>query len=170
MSAVRRLLAGKQGLVQVGATALREHLQETRQTIVGLDVGTRKVGVAVAEHVDSIALPMTVVWRGQQGCTLEVASFIRHIASSNHIGALVVGWPLELDGSEGVTCRKVARFMRRLDGDLQLTLPYALQDETNSTVDAYEYVKENFGLGYDGEVARGHMNDYFNSKPLGLTR
>lgn len=148
MSSLKGLLGGKRGLVQVGGTALRQYLRETRQTILGLDVGSRKVGIAVAENVDSVPLPMTVVWRGKEGSAIEVAKFIDHVASFNDVGALVVGWPLELDGREGVRCRQVARFVRRLERDTPMTLPYVLQDETNTTIDAYDYVQETFGLGY----------------------
>ena len=56
------------------------------------------------------------------------------------IERIVIGYPLRLDGSEGIQCEKVNRFARRLE--IRFSLPVIRRDETLSTKEAEELLRE----------------------------
>ena len=134
-------------LVQVEADAFRQLLRESGRRVLGIDVGSQRVGLAISEDVDGIALPLKVV-RRKDLTTTDVSAFIKDVVVSHNIGGLVVGLPIDLDGEEGVSCRRVKRFVRQVSRETELRLPYTFYDETNTTVDAYDNLKDAYGPEY----------------------
>jgi putative Holliday junction resolvase len=67
--------------------------------VVGLDLGTRRIGVAVSDSDGRVAAPHTVIERSGDEAADRVA--IGTVARSLGAGKLVVGLPLSLDGSRG---------------------------------------------------------------------
>ena len=131
-------------LVLAEAKAFRQYLRSNGRRVLGVDVGSYRVGFAIAEDLDGFAMPLQVVKRQNQ-LTADVSAFIRNVVHSSDIGGLVVGWPLAPDGSEGVSCRRVARFMRQVSREAKIALPFTYFDESNTTVNAYEGLKEDVG-------------------------
>jgi putative transcription antitermination factor YqgF len=131
-------------LVLAEAKAFRQYLRNNGRRVLGVDVGSYRVGFAIAEGIDGFALPLQVV-KGKTDLTTDVAAFIRNMVRSSDVGGLVVGWPLAPDGSEGSSCRRVARFMRQVSRTANIALPYTYFDESNTTVNAYEDLKEDVG-------------------------
>ena len=95
------------------ADAFRQLLRESGRRVLGIDVGSQRVGLAISEDVDGIALPLKVV-RRKDLTTTDVSAFIKDVVVSHNIGGLVVGLPIDLDGEEGVSCRRVKRFVRQV--------------------------------------------------------
>lgn len=99
--------------------------------IAGLDLGTKTIGVAVSDGLRQVASPLTVIRR--QKFTLDAAELLR-IASDRGLVGLVLGLPLNMDGSEGPRVQSTRAFARNLE---RLTpLPLAFWDERLSTVAA----------------------------------
>jgi putative Holliday junction resolvase len=101
---------------------------------LGLDVGSKTIGVAVgidADHDAScIAMPREVLARtGHQGDAHAVA----RIAQETRAAVIVVGWPLELDGREGRRARLVGQFIDVLASTLAGAVPIERWDERFST-------------------------------------
>lgn len=96
--------------------------------ILGLDVGKKRVGVAVADATRTIASPVGV-WPPKSG---EVAR--RIAAYAEPLDKVVVGLPLNVDGSDSDQTRQVRAFVKRLQA--ALTLPVELTDERYSTITA----------------------------------
>jgi putative Holliday junction resolvase len=76
---------------------------------VGLDHGTQRVGVAVADPMRLFAQPAGAVPPG------EVVPRLKEIAGDDGLAVLVVGWPLLPGGGEGEATKRVAAFIERLE-------------------------------------------------------
>lgn len=103
---------------------------------LGLDVGSKTIGIAVADPSGTIASARTVLARRGQGID---AAAIADLARSEAADAVVVGLPLELDGTVGHRARLVQRFMTALKAVLKdMPAPVTLHtwDERFSTAAA----------------------------------
>lgn len=102
-----------------------------RRGLIGLDLGTKTVGVAVSDGMWSIATPLETIARRK--FTLDAARIIE-IAAGRALGGIVLGLPRNMDGSEGPRCQSTRAFARNLS---RLTdLPIGFWDERLSTVAA----------------------------------
>ena len=111
-----------------------------RPGLLALDVSKRAIGVAGADAGWRLATPLTTIRRTTWAQDLErLEGIIRERAA----GALVLGWPLNMDGSEGPRCQAVRAFAENLDA--ALGLPILLQDERLTTF-AAEEAAERSGL------------------------
>lgn len=80
--------------------------------LLGLDVGTKTIGVAVCDGDWLIANPrFTISRKGGEADFLAIKDFVK----TNQIVAIVVGLPLNMDGSESEISKFVRRFTKRLD-------------------------------------------------------
>ena len=105
--------------------------------VLGLDYGSRRIGVAVCDELGLTAQGIGIVVRKNRDADLAaIAAFVERF----NIESIVVGYPLCLDGSEGIQCGKVNRFIRRLQ--TRFTIPVIRRDETLSTKEAEELLRE----------------------------
>jgi putative Holliday junction resolvase len=96
--------------------------------LLGLDVGTKTVGMALSDVTRSIATPYDTVRRTK--FTAD-AKMIRDAVETNGVGALVIGLPLHLDGSEGRRAQSTRAFARNLAAHVEV--PMVFWDERLST-------------------------------------
>jgi len=106
---------------------LAERLQPEAR-LLGLDVGTKTVGLALSDVTRSIATPYETLRRTK--FTAD-AKQIAAIAAKEGVGGLVIGLPFNLDGSEGPRAQSTRAFARNLAGHVDL--PMAFWDERLST-------------------------------------
>lgn len=99
--------------------------------LMGLDLGTKTIGVAVSDATRRIASPLRVIRRTK--FTADAAT-LAALATERGIGGIVLGLPRNMDGSEGPRAQSARAFARNLTG--VLPLPVALWDERLSTVEA----------------------------------
>ncbi len=99
------------------------------QRLLGLDVGEKTIGLALSDLGHMIATPMQTIRRGKFSVDLETLAAI--IAAQN-VGGLVIGLPMNMDGSEGPRAQSVRQFARNLLK--RFTLPIVLWDERLSTM------------------------------------
>lgn len=97
--------------------------------LLGLDVGTKTVGFALSDVTRSIATPYHTLRRTK--FTDDAKAILRAI-EQNGVGALVIGLPLNLDGSEGPRAQSTRAFARNLAA--RIAVPIAFWDERLSTV------------------------------------
>ena len=95
---------------------------------MGLDVGTRTIGVALSDFRLTVATPLETVRRG--GLAAD-AGRLAALAREHGVGGLVIGLPLSMDGREGRRCQSVRSFAASLRPHLDL--PAAFWDERLST-------------------------------------
>lgn len=85
----------------------------TQVRILGLDVGSRRIGVAVSDAEERLAFPLTVIQcRGDDRDFQTIAD----LAWSEAAGAIVVGMPVALNGTFGPQAQQVQDFITRLAG------------------------------------------------------
>ena len=99
------------------------------QRILGLDVGTKTVGVAISDGSLTVASPLETLRR--RGLAEDAAALQRIIAARN-VGALVIGLPVEMSGREGPRCQSVRQFAANLLGKFDIEI--AFWDERLSTM------------------------------------
>ena len=98
---------------------------------MGLDLGTKTIGVAVSDRLLSSATPLHTIRRVKFSKDAEA---LLQIISDREIGAIILGLPSNMDGSEGPRCLSTRAFVRNL---ARLTdLPIGYWDERLSTVAA----------------------------------
>ena len=101
------------------------------RAIAGLDLGTVTIGIAVSDGFRRIATPLETIKRKKFGVD---AARLLDICKERDIAGLVLGLPLNMDGSEGPRCQATRAFARNLE---KLTdLPITFWDERLSTVAA----------------------------------
>ena len=99
--------------------------------LLGLDIGSRRIGVAVCDPDHLFAAPLCVIARRTFGHT---AAVLEDLISQNAAVGLVIGLPLNMDGSEGPRCQATRDFTHNLltRGDRDIVF----WDERLSTVSA----------------------------------
>ncbi len=108
---------------------------------MGLDVGERRIGVALSDETATLASALTTLAR--VGARKDAAA-VADLARRHEIASIVVGLPLNMDGSQGPQAQKVLAFAGRLRA---LGLPVVMRDERLTTVEADEQLRE-VGLGW----------------------
>ena len=96
--------------------------------LLGLDVGSRTVGLALSDITWTVASPLGTLQRTRFAAD---AQHLRALAGEREVGGLVVGLPVQMDGREGPRCQSVRQFVRNLQP--LLPLPVAFWDERLST-------------------------------------
>jgi len=96
--------------------------------LLGLDVGTKTIGMALSDVTRSVATPFDTIRRTK--FTAD-AKTIREVVEKNQLGALVIGVPLNLDGSEGPRAQSTRAFARNLAAHVEV--PMVFWDERLST-------------------------------------
>jgi putative Holliday junction resolvase len=99
-----------------------------RQRILGLDVGTKTIGLALSDFTFFIASPLETIKRGKFTKDLE---YMKALITRHEVAALVIGLPINMDGSEGPRCQSVRQFAANVAGAIDL--PITFWDERLST-------------------------------------
>jgi putative Holliday junction resolvase len=100
----------------------------SRGALVGLDLGTKTIGVAVSDPDRRLATPVTTVLRQRFNADAER---LLALATDRHAVGFVLGLPINMDGTEGPRAQSTRAFARNF---ARLTeLPIALWDERLST-------------------------------------
>ncbi|MEQ9328301.1 MAG: Holliday junction resolvase RuvX [Rhodospirillales bacterium] len=97
--------------------------------LLGLDVGKKTVGVAISDMSWMIASPLVLIRRRKLAD--DLASLVKLVADNKVVG-LVIGMPLNMDGSEGPRAQSTRQFARNIEPAIDL--PVFFQDERLSTV------------------------------------
>jgi putative holliday junction resolvase len=101
------------------------------RALMGLDLGTRTIGVAVSDTSRRVASPLQTIRRTKFAAD---AAALLALAGPRRIGGLVLGLPRNMDGSEGPRAQSTRAFARNLAGLTEL--PVTFWDERLSTVAA----------------------------------
>ncbi len=114
---------------------MRGHPASAHSRVVGLDVGTKRVGIAVSDPLGLFAQP-----RGAFSPE-EAVRYLRRLASEEGIERLIVGWPLTLDDEEGDAVTFVRAFVKRIEKAVP-DVPWTAWDERFSTEEARARIRE----------------------------
>ena len=106
--------------------------------ILSVDYGEARTGIALSDYTRTIASPFAVL--RERGVSALIDK-IAQIAGENQVTEIVVGYPLNMDGTVGEKSAKCERLAERLRE--KTALPVALWDERLTTVEAYEILDGN---------------------------
>lgn len=110
--------------------------------LLALDVGRKRIGVAVSDITRLVATPLHTIHRKKFSDVM--ATFVKLIQKYEAVG-IVVGYPYEMSGNEGVACQSVRHFSHNALTALQeysMYLPLLLWDERSSSQGAEKAMLE----------------------------
>ena len=99
---------------------------------IGLDLGSKRIGVSVCDERQSVATPFKTI---NKTTTNELINELKIIIDENNIGGIIIGNPINMDGSLGRSAQSVKDVS--LNISKAIDLPVILWDERLSTVGAF---------------------------------
>ncbi len=105
--------------------------------VLALDVGEKRIGVAISDLSQSLARSLKVIQRGSRQ---EDFATVARLVEEYEVEKVVVGYPRSLDGMAGAQAERVERYAVGLAESL--TVPVLLWDERFSTVSAERLMRE----------------------------
>jgi putative Holliday junction resolvase len=129
---------------------------------MALDVGDKRVGVAVCDELQTLASPLAVLERRSRA---EDLARLGRLAAEQGVVGLVAGHPLNADGSAGPQARQAARYAARVA--TALALPVLLWDEYGSSQEAAARLahasRRRRQAPLDAEAAAVILQDYLDA-------
>ncbi len=99
--------------------------------ILGIDYGSKRIGLSVCDELGFTAQGLTTITRKNRKKDMEeISSFVEKY----NVEKIVIGFPVRLDGTEGIQCEKVNRFAGILEE--MFSIPVIKWDESLSTKEA----------------------------------
>ena len=105
--------------------------------LLALDVGERRIGVAISDSIGILASPLTTIRRRSEERDVRA---VLDLAAEHDVGGIVVGVPYSLSGERGPQARQVERFRDALAARAGVAVTD--QDERYSTVEAERLLRE----------------------------
>ncbi len=117
-----------------------------KKRLLGMDIGTKTIGLALSDPMHSIATPLRTIQRTKFTKDIEE---LRPIIRDFEIGGYVLGLPLNMDGTEGPRCQAVRHFAQEMQNhpDIFGKDPWiALWDERLSTAAVEDFLVESVDM------------------------
>jgi putative holliday junction resolvase len=108
-----------------------------RVAALGLDVGSKRIGVAGCDGLGLIATGITTIWRSSFS---EDIAQLTQIIEERQVEMLVIGLPYTMDGNIGSQAKQVQKFARRVAAVIELPIEYV--DERLTSYAAEQMMKE----------------------------
>ncbi len=135
--------------------------------VLGIDAGERRIGLALSDELRLLARPLRVLHRDHG--LAPVLDDIQAIATAEQVAQVVVGWPINADGSIGRQARRAAEFARTVER--VVGLPVQLWDERLSTQEARAVLRAQGGRArvrsrgeVDAVAAAVMLQDYLDAQ------
>ena len=106
--------------------------QTTKTRLIGLDLGSKRIGVAISDENQKIATPLKTL---QNNGLKNLISDLSVIIDENKIGGIIIGNPLNMDGSFGKASQSVTDISKNISKSFDINV--SLWDERLSTVGAF---------------------------------
>lgn len=106
-------------------------MEEDKTRSLGLDIGDRRIGVALSDQGGILATPLTVIERQDERQDTQA---IIDIINQHQVKQVIIGLPRSMDGTIGEQAEKVKTFVQRLSR--QTEVPVEFRDERLTTVSA----------------------------------
>ncbi len=108
--------------------------------ILGLDYGSKTVGVAMTDALGMTVQPYKTIQRDRESKLRQTLSEIAEIVEQYQIGKIVMGLPLNMDDTEGDRAAKTRDFAEKLK--LRVAVPIEFTDERLTTMEAEEILDQ----------------------------
>ena len=100
--------------------------------LIGLDLGSKRIGVSICDEKQLIATPLKTI---NKSTIKNLIDELKNIIKENNIKGVVIGNPLNMDGSSGSSAQSVKDVSNNIQKNIDL--PICLWDERLSTVGAF---------------------------------
>lgn len=107
--------------------------------LLGVDYGQKKVGLSLSDSKQIFAMPHSVI---KLKTIKEISAEIARLVRDKPLCGIVFGYPLEISGETGQSCKNVEKFVEDLDLS-KLDTPYYYQDERFTTKSASKFLEAN---------------------------
>ena len=108
----------------------KKHSDKCR--LIGLDLGSKRIGVSICDEKQLIATPLKTITRNTLN---EFISELKVMIDENNIKGIIIGNPLNMDGSSGRSAQSVKDTCQKIEENIDI--PICLWDERLSTVGAF---------------------------------
>ena len=106
--------------------------QSDKSRLLGLDLGSKRIGVSICDEKQLIATPFKTIIRSSAD---ELINEIKSLINENNIKGIIVGNPLNMDGSSGRSAQSIKDTTNYIANNIDI--PVCLWDERLSTVGAF---------------------------------
>ena len=108
----------------------KKHSDKCR--LIGLDLGSKRIGVSICDEKQLIATPLKTI---NKNTLTELISELKVIIDENNIKGIIIGNPLNMDGSSGRSAQSVKDTSQKIEENVNI--PICLWDERLSTIGAF---------------------------------
>ena len=105
--------------------------------LLGIDPGKKNIGFAICDENKKVATPLTILQKNKFAVLIKQ---INQIIEENHIKGIIIGNPINMDGSLGKSSQSASDFAKNLSKNI--TIPIALWDERLSSEGSFKISKE----------------------------
>ena len=105
--------------------------------LLGIDVGAKNVGFAICDENKKVATPLKIIQRTKFQMLLK---YINDIINENNIKGIIVGNPINMDGTSGKSSQSITDFAKNLSKNV--TIPITMWDERLSSEATFKITKE----------------------------
>jgi len=140
--------------------------------VLGLDVGDRRIGLALSDPGGILASPLTII---EHTTELQAIEAILKIAKEREVERIIVGLPLLMNGDIGPQAQKVQTFIEAMRYHTQILIEY--RDERLTTVTAQRLKQETTSkkknrniIRYDAMAAAVILQDYLEEQAINRQR
>ena len=106
--------------------------QSEKCRLIGLDLGSKRIGVSICDEKQLIATPYKTIHKSKNN---ELIDELKNIIQENNIKAIIIGYPLNMDGSSGSSAQSVNDVSKNIEKEIDVDV--CLWDERLSTVGAF---------------------------------
>lgn len=141
------------------------------ERLLGLDYGSKTIGVAISDRLGMTACGIDILRRDRENVLKPSIRKILEIIETEEVTKIVLGYPMHVDGTQGIRCEKTLEFKAMLEKKTKL--PIVLQDERFTTVEADQIMEEQGIFDYrerkkqvDRIAAALILQSYMNEHPV----
>ena len=110
---------------------------ENNSRLLGIDPGNKNIGFAICDENKKVATPLIILPKSKFEVLMEQ---INQIIKENHIKGIVIGNPINMDGTSGKSSQSASDFAKNLSKNI--TIPITMWDERLSTEGSFKITKD----------------------------
>ena len=110
---------------------------ENNSRLLGIDPGNKNIGFAICDENKKVATPLKIIQKTKFEVLIKK---INEIIQENNIKGIVIGNPINMDGTSGKSSQSVSDFAKNLSKNI--TIPIAMWDERLSSEGSFKLTKE----------------------------
>jgi len=110
---------------------------ENNSRLLGIDPGSKNIGFAICDENKKVATPLKVLQKSKFEVLIKQ---INQIIKENHIKGIIIGNPINMDGTSGKSSQSASDFAKNLSKNI--TIPISMWDERLSSEGSFKITKE----------------------------